>query len=116
MVVMFDALLADKIALNALLYLSGSLAGAVAHWTTKWLNDEVACVFDMARTERKRTFAAVAAQVSAAGVVVATGAIDAVAPGAAFLSGVFQGGAIDAFVNKGKRPVWTEEKREQKQK
>lgn len=112
---MIDAILQDKIVLNALLYVVGSTVGAVGHWITKWLNNEIACIFDMARTERKRTLAAMAAQVSAAGIVVATGAVEAIAPGSAFMSGIFQGGAIDAFINKGKRAVWSDEQREKKQ-
>jgi len=112
---MLDQILQDRLVVNAALYVAGSTVGAIAHWISKWLNDEISCVMDMARTERKRTTAAICAQVTAAGVVVMSGAVEAVSPGAAFFSGIFQVGAIDAFVNKGKRAVWTDEQRERKQ-
>lgn len=88
---------------NALLYLLGVVVGIGLHWTVKWLNREVKCLWDMARTAPRRTAAAMLAQILASTGVIATGSLDTVSAAAAVAAGVMQGGAVDALVNRGIR-------------
>lgn len=105
-------ILDDPSAISFQVFLAGQAVGVVLHWMAKWLKSEIDCVADMAKTEFKWTLGSFLAQFLAAVGVFATGIVDGQPIAKAFALGVGGGGLLDAFINKGKRRLWSPEKRE----
>ena len=111
---MIDAVqhaLQDKSVLNTSLYFGGAAAGVVLNWASKWLRGEIDCLFDMVRSEFKRTIGSMIGQLGAIAAFVATGVLDDSSVAVSIALGLGFGFGIDALINKGQSKVWTAKER-----
>lgn len=97
---------------NVVAFVAASFGGQLLNAVSRWANGEVHCIMDWMRTNPRRTVAAFIANIMAVGGALIGLGIETMTFTQVIVLGATMGFSADSAINKGKRTVWNDDKRE----